>query len=399
VAFIPIAERLGVPQRVVAIVQGESLLNDATALVVYGVAIGAVTSGRFSWLAAAWYLLWSSAAAVALGIAAGVAVVAILKQLNDPMLDVLVSLLAGYLAYIPAQHLGVSGVLATVTSAFYAARFTPASIEPRARVLNRGMWPVLIFILNTTIFIFLGLQLRTVVTRLHGTPWTTLAVWALLVAGTVVAIRIVWVMAVAYPLDRFGRSFGDEPPWRNYALTSWAGFRGGVSLAAALAIPLSAAGGAPFPHRTLLIFLTFGVILVTLVGQGITLPLVQRALRIEEDDWEVRERDAALTEATRFSLRRLDERAARGTVGPDTARALRRRYERVQLDDDPGDRVRAFHRAELELLRDQHRALVRMRDRGTIENTTLRHLETHLDFKRLQLEEEVTRNDALDESG
>lgn len=398
-AFMPIAERLGMPRRVIAIVQGESLLNDATALVLYGAAIEAVVSGKFSWLAVSLRLVWSGAAAIALGLAAGLLVVGILRVIRDPMLDVLVALLAGYLAYIPAQHLGFSGVLATVTSAFFINRFTPASVEPQARVLSRGMWPVLIFVLNTTIFIFVGLQLRSVVQGLHGTPWPRLGLSAVSISALVIGIRIVWVGGISYPIDRFVRNFERRPPWRNYVLTSWSGFRGGVSLAAALAIPLQAAHGQAFPHRTLLIFLTFAVIFATLVGQGLTLPLVQRALGLDNGDADHRERDAAVTEATRYSLDRLERRVRAGNLGSREADALRDRYVSHVLDDDASDAVRAFHRAELDVLADQHEALVHMRNRGEIENTTLRHLEAHLDFKRLQLEDEVSRSAALEDGG
>jgi CPA1 family monovalent cation:H+ antiporter len=399
VAFMPIAERLGIPRRVVAIVQGESLLNDATALVLYAAAIDATVSGSFSWFAASWHLFGSALGAVAIGLAAGGIVVGVLRVIRDPMLDVLVTLLAGYVAYIPAQHFGCSGVLATVTSGLFAARYTPASLDPSARVLSRGMWPVLIFILNTTIFIFVGLQLRTIVSNLHGTSWPTLLFWAGSVSAVVIAIRIVWVMGISYPLDRFTRRSEGTPPWRSYALSSWAGFRGGVSLAAALAIPLLGAHGEPFPHRSLLVFLTFAVIIATLVGQGATLPYVKRALGVssaDEDEPEEREQDEAMTEATRFSLERLERRVVAGNVNARAAKALRERYERHVLDDDASGEVRNFHRAELRLLADQHVALVGMRDRGAIENTTFRHLETHLDFKRLQLEAEVTRGEALE---
>jgi CPA1 family monovalent cation:H+ antiporter len=398
-AFMPIAERLGMPRRVIAIVRGESLLNDATALVLYAAAVEAVVSGKFSWLAVSLRLIWSGAAAIAFGLAAGLLVVGILRVIRDPMLDVLVALLAGYLAYIPAQHLGLSGVLATVTSAFFINRFTPASVEPQARVLSRGMWPVLIFVLNTTIFIFVGLQLRSVVQDLHGTPWPRLALYAVSVSALVIGIRIAWVAGVSYPIDRFLRNFERRPPWRNYVLTSWSGFRGGVSLAAALAIPLETAHGGAFPHRTLLIFLTFAVIFATLVGQGLTLPLVQRSLGLDDGDADHRERDAAVTEATRYSLDRLERRVRAGTLDSREADALRDRYVSHVLDDGASGTVRAFHRAELDVLADQHAALVRMRNRGKIENTTLRHLETHLDFKRLQLEDEVSRSAALDDGG
>jgi hypothetical protein len=169
-----------------------------------------------------------------------------------------------------------------------------------------------------------------------------------------------------------------------------------VSLAAALAIPIATANHAAFPHRDLLIFLTFAVILATLVGQGAALPFVLAKLRVRDDDTgDVRERDDALTRATALSLERLAKRAADGRVDRRTADALRERYESTHLGD-PSSEVLAFHRAELDVLDDQHRAIVQMRNRGEIENTIMRHLETHLDFKRLQLEEEVSRTDALE---
>ena len=262
------------------------------------------------------------------------------------------------------------------------------------------MWPVLIFVLNTTIFIFVGLESRNIIARLDVTAWPNLLLWATTLGALVIAIRIAWLMGVSYPLDRYVRTFEDVPPWRNYALTSWAGFRGGVSLAAALAIPLNGANGAPFPHRSLLIFLTFAVILATLVGQGATLPYLQRLLGVvpDDDESDVSERDKAMTEATLFSLRRLERRRGSGDVNGREANSLRERYERHVLDANASAEVRDYHRAELDLLADQHLALVNMRNRGSIENTTFRHLETHLDFKRLHIEEEVVRGDALDET-
>jgi CPA1 family monovalent cation:H+ antiporter len=395
VAFSPIAESSNVPQRVVAIVEGESLLNDAVALVLYAAAVSAVVRGDFSWGAAGGQLVWSTLAAIAIGVVAGVLVVRALGAIREPMLAVLATLLAGYLAYIPAQHLGASGVVATVAEALYVTRFTPPSVLPRTRVLTRGAWAVLIFVLNAVIFIVVGLQLRPIVQSLHGLSWTTFVLWALAInAVVVVAGRLAWMMGVAYPIDRYLRSFENVPPWRNYLVISWAGFRGGVSLAAALALPLETYGHVPFPHRDLLIALTFSVILVTLVGQGSTLPLLLRRLRFGEDDDERVEERRAIEAATRSSLERLDELARQGRVDAGAARTLRERYDRHVLDDEATGEVLTLHRTELELLDLQHRAVVRLRNAGKIENTTMQRLETELDFKRLQLEEQVTRGAA-----
>lgn len=395
VAFGPIAERSHVPQRVIAIVEGESLLNDAVALVLYATAVAAVV-GNFSWGAAATSLAWSTLAAVAIGVVAGALVVRALALIREPMLAVLATLLASYLAYIPATHAGASGVVATVAEALYVTRYLPPSLSPRTRVLNRGAWAVLIFVLNAVIFILVGLQLRPIVQSLHGLSPSTFILWALAINAVVVGGRLLWMMGVAYPIDRYVRSFEDVPPWRNYVFTSWAGFRGGVSLAAALALPLAASGGAPFPHRSLLIALTFSVILVTLVGQGTTLPLLLRVLRFPDDGRERDEERRAIEIATRSSLDHLEELAREGRVDANAAQALRRRYARHVLDEDATSEVLTLHRTELELLALQHRAVVRLRNSGKIENTTMQRLETELDFKRIQLEEQVTRGAAAE---
>jgi CPA1 family monovalent cation:H+ antiporter len=389
VAFMPVAERFNLPHRVVAIVEGESLLNDAVSLVIYAVAVTAAVSATFSWWHAGLQLALTIVGSVAIGIAAGFIIIRVYLLVREPMLIVLTSLIAGYLAYIPATHLGLSGVLATVTSAFFASRFMPAGVAPEARVLTRGAWSVLIFVLNTTIFILVGLQLGPLLRNLHDTSIPQLVLEIVVVNVAIVGVRIIWTMGIAYPIDRFVRHFEDIPPWRNYALTAWTGLRGGVSLAAALAIPLTIAAGRPFPHRDLLIVLTYSVIVVTLVGQGATLPLVVRLLRIPNDDLEEREEQQARVAITKTSLERLAQLARDGKVDAAIAKRLTERYERHALDSAQKGSVDAFHEAEQRLLVFQHEELFALRRRGEIENTVMRHLEMQLDLKRLQLDEEL----------
>lgn len=391
VAFITIARQLRVPPNVLAIVQGESLLNDATALVLFAVAIEAAVHNDFSWLASGLRLIGVCAASVVIGLIVAWAVVHFLHLLHDSMLQVLLGLLAGYIAYIPTQHAGLSGVLATVTAGFYVARYATRDIEPKTRVLNRGAWDVLIFILNATIFILVGLQLRPIVAELHGTSWPALLGDAAAVNATILGLRLTWVLGFAYPLDRYVRRLQERPHWKDYAIVSWSGLRGGVSLAAALAIPVTIAAHTPFPHRALLIFLTFTVIMVTLVGQGVTLPLLLRWLGRHANDDEDREEQRALLLATKTSLGELERLTQEGHVDAEAADVMRERYEKHVLDDDATSEVRSLYHAEAKLLAVQHGELVEMRDRGEIENTTLRRLETQLDFKRIQLAEEIDR--------
>jgi CPA1 family monovalent cation:H+ antiporter len=387
VAFTPVAERFGIPLRVVAIVEGESLLNDATALVIYAVAIEAIVQNAFVWWHAGLLLVAAFVGSIAIGFVVGVVIVRAYALVREPMLVALFSLLGGYLAYIPAQHLGLSGVLATVTAAFYVSRRSSTALEPAARVLSRGAWSVLIFVLNTTIFILVGVQLGPLVRGVHDAPLGLVAAAIVGVNATILVVRFVWTMGIAWPIDRYIRSFEEHPPWRNYLLTAWCGMRGGVSLAAALAIPFTLANNAPFPHRSLLIVLTYSVILVTLVGQGATLPLVLRALRITGDTTEEREEREARREIAETSLRRLDDLVADGTVRRATADRVKRRLGDAN-DASSTARRDELYDAEERVLLFQHEALLAMRDRGVIENTVVRHLETTLDLKRLAIHEE-----------
>ncbi len=387
VAFTPVAERFGIPLRVVAIVEGESLLNDATALVIYAVAVEAIVHSAFVWWHAGLLLVVAVAGSVAIGIVVGFVIVRAYALVREPMLVALLSLLGGYLAYIPAQHLGLSGVLATVTAALYASKRSSTELQPAARVLTRGAWSVLIFVLNTTIFILVGTQLGPLVRGVHDAPLGLVVLAIVAINAVIVVVRLVWMMGVAWPIDRFIRDFEEHPPWRNYLLTAWCGMRGGVSLAAALAIPFTLDNHAPFPHRNLLIVLTYSVILVTLVGQGATLPLVIRALHIPDDDTEAREERAARREMTETSLRRLDELVAEGTIGEKIADRVKRRLGKSRNASSTATRD-AVYDAEERVLRFQHEVLLAMRDRGEVENTVVRHLETNLDLKRLAIHEE-----------
>jgi CPA1 family monovalent cation:H+ antiporter len=400
VAFNPVAERFGIPQRVVAIVSGESLLNDAMSLVLYAVAVDALVHDNFTWLRGGLQLIWTSAAAIAIGAIAAWVVIRAFVFVREPMLQVLVSLLAGYIAYIPAQHAGASGVLATVVEALIVTRFIPGNLPPRTRILSRGAWSVLIFVINTALFILVGVQLGPLVADLHDISAWQLLGYAVAVNALLIALRFAWTLGVAYPIDRYIRTFEVVPPWQNYVLTAWTGFRGAVSLAAALALPLTVAGGHAFPHRNLFIVLTYSVILVTLVGQGAALPFVLHLLRIEPDTSEEDEEDIARDDMIRTSLHVLETLVAEGRVDEASAAELRHRYGTAIDDDAAQQRAnRALQLAETLVLDVQHQRLIELRNSGTIENTVMRHLETQIDIKRLELQEllEHAGDDDVDE--
>ena len=403
VAATAIAGRLGVPRRIVTIVEGESLINDGTALVVYRFSVAAVLSGSFSLWQAGLQFLLSAIGGVAVGLVAGVVVAAVRRRLDNPLVEITISLVTAYLAYLPAEALGVSGVLAAVTvGIFLGWRATELTI-PSTRIRAYSMWEILVFLLNSTLFVLIGLQLRPLVERLSGEPYQRLAVYALAVVLTVIVTRMVWMFAFTYGPRRLSRRLRErdpDPPWQWTFTLGWTGMRGAVSLAAALALPQTLGTGEPFPARDLIVFLTFSVILVTLVVQGLTLPPLIRALRLEHDDSDEREELEARRQSAEAALDRIDELVKEDWVREGTAERLRGLYDYRRRryaaragesdgDADPIDyeeRTAAFSRLRTELLRAEREALLRLRNERRISDIVLRRIERDLDLEESRLE-------------
>jgi monovalent cation/hydrogen antiporter len=409
-AAAPTAERLGVPRHVIAIIEGESLLNDAASLVIYTAAVAAVVTGTFSWQAASLTFVLAALGAVAIGIVVGLLAVAAWRQFTDTQLQAVISVLVPFIAYVPAQHLHVSGVLAVVTAGVFVNRHTPRVITPQARVQLDGWWETSVFLANAVIFILIGLSLRSIsisaLSQHHS--WPQLFGIALAVNVAIIGVRFVWVFAqAAFPLPSERSRRGE---WKHLVVTALCGMRGAVSLAAALAIPAMTVANQPFPERDLLLFVTFSVILVTLVGGGLTLPVVIRALRIPPDDTEEAEVRRALLAADEAALRRLEELERAGRVDPEHAQALRERYATRRarvVRSSPEETRLALQRylVELELIAAQREVLVRMRERGEIENNVLRRLQLTLDMAQTEIERlagnvrDIIEDDGADETG
>ncbi len=279
-AATEIASRLGAPSRIVSIIEGESLVNDGTALVLYRAAVGAAVGGTFSLLDTSARVVLNVIGGIAIGLAVGFVVRQVRKRLDDPPIEVAIALLSGYLAYLPAQAAGVSGVLAAVTIGVYMGWHTPELTNERTRLSGDAFWEILVFVVNALLFVLVGLQLRAIIDALSGISSLKLAGYSALVCATVILVRLVWVPVFAY-LPRWAfRSIRERdpyPPWQWPALISWVGIRGAISLVAALALPTG------FPDRQLIVFLTFAVIVATLVVQGLTLPSLIRVLGISDD--------------------------------------------------------------------------------------------------------------------
>jgi monovalent cation/hydrogen antiporter len=397
IAATSVASRLGAPRRGVAIVEGESLVNDATALVFYRAAVAATLAGTFSLWEAGGRLLLSAAGGILVGLAVGYLVRQVRLRLDHPPTEITISLLTGYLAYLPAEALGVSAILAAVTVGIYMGWYTPELTTAETRLQGLSFWSIFTFALNAVLFAIVGLQLPVVLDGLEAWSWGELVGAAAAVCAAAVVIRFLLTLPFAYlPPKLLGmRVRGDPAPWREGVIVAWSGLRGAVSLAAALAIPLQTDAGAPFPGRELIIFLAFCVILFTLVVQGLSLPALIRALRVEDDDSEVREEAIARKHAAMAALRRLEELIDEEWVREDTAERMRGLYnfrisrfgERLGAGDGSiEEQSQAYQRLRRELLRAEEEAIVALRRSDAISDEVQRQLLRDLALEEVRLD-------------
>jgi monovalent cation/hydrogen antiporter len=394
VAATAIARRLGVPRTLVSVLEGESLVNDATALVAYRIALAAAAGAGFSLLDASWEFVWKAAGGVAVGLVVGWVIAWVRSKLDDPLVENTIGLLSAYAAYVPAEHLEVSAVLAAVTTGCYVGWQAPRIASPATRLQGFGMWELLQFLLNAILFVLIGLQLPVVLDGLDTTSWTTLLGYAAAVSAAVVLTRLVWQQTIVFvvrAVDRRESVRARRSTWQLRVIGGWAGMRGAVSLAVALALPLD------FEQRDLLIFLTFAVIFVTLVLQGLTLPPLIRWLGVIDDGTQESHEDLkARLVATKAALARIDELKAEDWTRDDTLDRMQQQYEyrkrrlaaragRIE-DDGYEDRSFAYQTIVREVIEAQRSEIVRLRNEGTISNEVMHRIERELDLEDQRLE-------------
>lgn len=392
VAATSVFRRLGMPRVVVTLIEGEALFNDATALVAYRAAVVAVASGSFVLLSAVTGFAISAAGGIAIGLVVGWAGSEILRRVDDPPVEVAVSFVIPFAAYLPADVLGLSGVLAAVASGLVVGGRLGRILTARSRLLWLTSWKMIGFVLNGFVFVLIGLELPTILQGLQGRPIGDIATLLALVCGVVIAARFVWVFAASYLPNSPRRIVARTNPVLARRLTfivSWAGLRGAVSLAAALALP------ADFPERNLILLITFAVILVTLVGQGLSLPFL-----VGRVGWDGRELDG--DEQT--LAREVAYQAGLGAVQSTRAdwpghqplfdrleSGLRDRTDHLATEDADETAERRQERVEHEqiqlvIINAQRDAVIALRDAGTINDETLREIERELDFEELRME-------------
>jgi CPA1 family monovalent cation:H+ antiporter len=394
VAPLAMVRQLGVPRRLVVVLEGEGLANDATALVLYRFAVAAVGSGVFSLSEAAGTFALIVVGEIAYGIAIGWLSLRLRRWARDPRVEITLSLMTPYAAFLIPAHLGGSGVLATVAAGLFVSWNGPLLIPAATRLQGIFFWDLVVYLLEGLVFLVTGLQIRTLLDRMGDVVLRGPLLAVLVTVAVVLVARLVWIYPAAYLPRWLSRSLARRdptPPWQWIFFLGFVGVRGVVSLAAALAIPLTTGAGAPFPYRDLVLFTTFGVIVITLVGQGLLLPSVVRWLGLgrhasDERDREHKAELAARSQALNVAQNRLEKLAADGRISPEVLTILRARQDyrsgrlpRIMSDGLDASSVAAGLRSEL-ITAEREFIFQLLRD-GQITDEARRRIERELDLE------------------
>ncbi len=401
VAATSVLQGLKVPKRVVTVLEGESLVNDASSLIVFRFALAAIVTGHFAILDASKQF----AMVAGMGIIIGVAIAMIVYYIHrffptTPSIDAAITLITPYAMYVSAEHFHFSGVLAVVSGGLFLTFRSHQFFNSESRIQVAGLWETLVFLLNGFVFILIGLQLPSIVNGLGNySVWEAIG-YGVLISIVTIIVRIIWVFPGAYIprwLFKSIRESEPDPGWRTVFLVAWSGMRGVVSLASALAIPLTLAGQA-FPHRNLILFITFVVILITLVLQGLSLKPLIRILKIEVPDTE-KTRLQALALRIRLAesvLSYIDTNYPEETQNNDTYKRVRDRYERMieitkrkletdEEEDEADSFLPQYRQMLIELVHIRRRELNYFRHKGEYSEELIREREWELDLEETRL--------------
>jgi CPA1 family monovalent cation:H+ antiporter len=400
-AATAIMRRVGAPRRLVNILEGESLINDAAALVTFKVAVAAAIGEGVSTSHTLLEFAGDAGGGIAIGFVVGWGIAEIRKRVNDVNTELTISLFSAYGAFIPADQLGVSGVLAVVTCGLVLGFRAPEIASPESRMQGYALWSILTFLLNATLFILIGLQLPAIVDGLSGEPAAQVIGYALLITAVTIAMRFAWtnvITAVIRTVDRRPSQVARRGSWQLRVAGSWSGMRGAVSLAAALSLPLTTNAGEPLPGRDLIQFITFSLILLTVVGQGLTLPWLIRKLGLVEDGAEEQNEELkARLVIARAALDRVDELEGEEWTRDETVERVRALYSfrkrrfaaqagKVDGSDGIEERSLAYQRLMHEIYAAQRTELVRLRNERRISVEVMRRVERELDLEESRLE-------------
>lgn len=400
IAATAIAKRLGLPQRIVDVLEGESLINDATGLLALEFGLTMVVSQQTpSALEGAGRLAYLVLAGIAIGLLIGLVVAWLEAHIDDGPIEIAFSVFVPYATYLAAERAHASGVLAVVACGLYLSRKSSDFFSPSVRIQAWAVWDSFTFILNGFVFVMIGLQLPFVLSGIREYNLRELILYGLAFSAIVIVLRLLWMFPGAYTSNAIRRRLLHQheprPSTKQIFIVGWTGMRGVISLAAAIGLPAVLNNGAPFPQRNLILFLTFSVILVTLVLQGLTLPMVIRALGLSRPSPNNKEEEAArlaMAEAALSYLsaaREKDERAWSTLYEEYEERYRRRKLALHGEEDEHGhssaEHIRRSQQLMRRLLQVERRAAVRLRNEGRISDEVLRHLQRELDLTEARL--------------
>jgi len=394
VAATAILSRLNIPRQVVTVLEGESLVNDASGLVIYKFAVAAVLTGTFSLWQASLEFVAVAAGGIVIGFLMGQLFVFVHRHLGDAFIEVLTTLAVPYITYILAESVHASGVLAVVAAGIVRGRYSPEIVSAEMRIIARSVWNLLVFVLTSLVFILIGLQLSAIVARLTDYTVAQLFFYGTFVSAVAIVVRFAWVYPAVYLPLVFRTMLGQQVPAPQEGevfIMSWCGMRGIVSLAAALALPQVLVDGSPFPERDLIIFLTFVVIAVTLVIQGLSLKPLIRRLRVGKD-WSLQEeQQRAKMSLGKAAIAAIDTVVAKEGIPNDLAERIRAEFaeqitlavpEGLVLRHSGADDAKRLRAAAVKAERNE---LIRLWRENQISDEVLHKIEEHLDYQESRI--------------
>ena len=412
VAASGIIKGLGLNKRVITILEGESLVNDASALIAYRYAVMAVTTGTFVFWEAGLQFLLVAGVGILIGVATGILFILAHKKItNNPVVETSLTLLAPFVSYLAAENFHMSGVLAVVTTGVMIARKSPEIFSPQTRMRTNVVWDTIIFLLHGFVFILIGLQLPSIIKDLGNYPLWTIVGYGLVISLVTIIIRIIWVFAGASWQNYFGKHNTDhhaDNTWKNVLVVAWTGTRGVISLATALALPLVLDDGSNFPKRSSIKFLAFVVIFVTLVVQGLSLPLLIKLLKIKPDDntdEEEKELQLYLASSTLHYIENEFPVQGDNKLQEQLKNQYEQKIRRLNKEIQLHKKAKYFNlevkpvlpdnmlNAKLEISKFQRELLIKLHRDGDFSDAVLRHVEREMDIDELKLNQQLPKEE------
>lgn len=399
VAATSVLQGIKVPKRVVTILEGESLINDASSLIVFRFALAAALTGQFTFAKATTDFFMVAGLGIAIGLGIANVLYLVHKYLpTTPSIDTSLTIISPYLMYIAAEHYHFSGVMAVVSGGLFLSFRSHEIFTYNSRIQAYSVWEALIFMLNGLVFILIGLQLPQIITGLEQYTIIELVFYALIISVVTVIVRIVWVFSGAYLSCRLSKK-EKRMKWENEFLIAWSGMRGVVSLASALAVPLTLTNGLAFPHRDLLLFITFVVILFTLVFQGLSLTSIIKWLDIKEEEGDDKEQEIVIRlRLAEAALNHLQTNYPDELNSIDAYTRIKDRYERMvdianrkllkeEKEVATPHFLPKYRRMLLELVAIRRSELYKLRNEKQYSDELLRNKEYELDLEEARLNE------------